>query len=52
MEFWSDDLNERVRFEDLGVNGQIKIKRMLKKQSGMASTGFLGIRTEASGGPW
>jgi len=46
---WSGDLMERVHSEDLGVNGRIILKLILKKWDNEAWAGFFWLRIGAVG---
>jgi hypothetical protein len=47
--FWLENLTERDCFEDLGLDGRIILKLILKKYVGRAWTGFIWLRTETNG---
>ena len=41
-------MNETARMEDLGIDGWVKIKRILKKQYGMVWNAFIWLTTETN----
>jgi len=48
--YWSENLSGRHHVENIGVDGRIKLDRILKKQSGNLSIGFIWLRIGTSGG--
>ena len=50
--FWWGDLRERNHFEDLGVDGSIVLKWILKKWDGEAWTGLIWLRRGTGGRHW
>jgi hypothetical protein len=48
--FWLGNLKGRDHSEDLGVDGNIKLERLLRKQSGKVTNGCIWLRIGASGG--
>jgi hypothetical protein len=49
-EFWWGDLRERDHLKDLGVDGSIILKWILKKWDGEAWSELILLRTGKSGG--
>jgi hypothetical protein len=49
-EFWSGNLRERDYLEDLGVDGRVILKLIIKKWDGEAWAGLIWLRIGAGGG--
>jgi hypothetical protein len=47
--FWWENLRERNDLEDLGVDGGVILKCIVKKSVGRVWTGLIGFRIGASG---
>jgi hypothetical protein len=49
-EFWRGDLRDRDHLEDLGIDGRIILKWILKKWNGGAGTVVVWLRIGTGGG--
>jgi len=50
--FWWGDLRERDHLEQLGIDGRIILKCILKKWDGEAWTGLIWLRRGTGGRHW